>query len=280
MSSVADRLALWGILRPAEVVEIATAERLDLAAACVMLEKESSGGRNVWGSDPVPTGGYYVKGSEVTREDYERWRPHRARLGSQGVGPCQLTYPPLQDQADAIGGCWEWRANVRIGFRHLARLLATYGERGGFRRYNGSGSMAERYADDALARLERWRTRLGSGATALPPAIGDEVDMASLDDLRAIVREEAGPAVWNYAVPDYYRDETDPPPMAAFAALAWAATNVGRALDFARYTARLAESIEQRLGGAGVAVPNLRAELVAAIAEIGPFRLTTGDEDE
>lgn len=164
---VVESLAAWGIVRPAEVVELAAAERLDLAAAAAMLEKESGGGRNVWGSDGVSTGGYYMKGATVTRADYERWKPHRARLGSQGVGPCQLTYPPLQDQADAIGGCWEWRCNVRIGFRHLAALQRAYGVREGFRRYNGSGPAAERYAGDAMAKLAKWRLRLGSPP---PPA--------------------------------------------------------------------------------------------------------------
>jgi hypothetical protein len=158
---VVESLAAWGIPRPAEVVELAAAERLDLASAVTMLEKES-GGRNVWGSDGVSTGGYYVKGGAVTRADYERWKPHRVRLGSQGVGPAQLTYPPLQDQADAIGGCWDWRCNVRIGFRHLAGLQRAYGARDGFRRYNGSGPAAERYADDAMAKLARWRVRIGA----------------------------------------------------------------------------------------------------------------------
>lgn len=159
-------LAAHRIVRPAEVVELAIAAGLDLAAAAVLLEKESGGGRNVWGHDPVPTGGFYRKGGEVTREDYLAWRPHRGRLGSQGVGPCQLTWPPFQDRADERGGCWDWRVNISVGFEILADLIRRYGPRSGFRRYNGSGPAAERYATDAMARLGVWAARLGGTAGA------------------------------------------------------------------------------------------------------------------
>ena len=57
-------LGRGGILRAAEVV--------DLAAAATLLAVESGGGRNVWGSDGVSTGGIYVKGSEVTQAAYLR----------------------------------------------------------------------------------------------------------------------------------------------------------------------------------------------------------------
>ena len=41
-------LTQGGILRAAEIVPIARAAGLDLAAAATVLIKESSGGRNVW----------------------------------------------------------------------------------------------------------------------------------------------------------------------------------------------------------------------------------------
>jgi hypothetical protein len=167
----AESLTAWGILRAAEVVEIAAGAKLELASAATMLEKESGGGRNVWGHDGVSTGGYYTKGAAVTRASYEAWKPNRSRLGSQGVGPTQLTYPPLQDQADRLGGCWDWRINVTVGFRHLAELQRQYGIRGGFRRYNGSGPAAEAYADDSMARRAKWQTRIGPVAATpvVPP---------------------------------------------------------------------------------------------------------------
>lgn len=160
MSSLTD-----GLPRAGEIVELAAQEGLDLACAVVLLQKES-GGRNVWGHDPVDTGGVYVKGSEVTREAYLEYK--RRNLPAQGVGPCQLTYKPFQQQADDIGGCWDWRCNVTIGFRILAGYIKRYGEREAFRRYNGSGPAAERYADDAMARLKKLR---GSAATVTPAAV-------------------------------------------------------------------------------------------------------------
>lgn len=159
--AVVDTLAARRIVRPAEVVELAAAAGLELAAAAVLLDKESGGGRNVWGHDAVDTAGFYRKGAEVTCAAYEAWRPHRGRLGSQGVGPCQLTWPPFQDDADRRGGCWDWRVNCAVGFEILAGLIGRHGVRGGFRRYNGSGPAADRYAEDAVARLGQWRRRLG-----------------------------------------------------------------------------------------------------------------------
>ncbi|MGE3795970.1 MAG: peptidoglycan-binding protein [Dehalococcoidia bacterium] len=173
--SIADTLAVWGILRAPEVVDLADAAQLDLACAAVCLEKESSGGRNVWGSDSVDTGGIYRKGDPVIREVYEQYAAAllARRVGAQGVGPTQLTYPPLQREADQLGGCWDWRTNVLVGFRHLAQLQRQYGVRDGFRRYNGSGPMAEKYATDAMSKLARWRDRLGSTtvATVTAPAV-------------------------------------------------------------------------------------------------------------
>jgi hypothetical protein len=169
--TAADTLQAWGILRAVDVVEIARTVGLDLACAAVLLEKESYGGHNVWGSDPVDPGGTYVKGAEVTRAAYEAYRAGRkaGRLSAQGVGPCQLTWQGYQDQADNLGGCWDWRANVRVGFLTLSSLQRAHGVREGFRRYNGDGPAAERYADDAVARLAKWRDRLGTHSVGIVP---------------------------------------------------------------------------------------------------------------
>ncbi|MDN5861048.1 MAG: hypothetical protein L0H84_20780, partial [Pseudonocardia sp.] len=161
--SVADSLTAWGLPRAPEIVELAATAGLALPVAATLLVKES-GGRNVWGHDGVDTGGAYTKGAEVTREDYLAYRVlvRDGRIGRQGVGPTQLTYHVLQDRADDRGGCWDWRTNVAVGFEHLARLQRAVGVRDGFRRYNGSGPAAERYADDAMTELGRWRDRLGN----------------------------------------------------------------------------------------------------------------------
>jgi hypothetical protein len=168
-----DVLTQNGIRNAQLVVEAAQIAGLELASAAAMLEKESAGGRNVWGHDGVPTGGAYVKGAEVTRSAYMAYKRalELGKAGRQGVGPCQLTYGPFQDQADDMGGCWEPTFNIRVGFRVLQGLIASYGVRDGFRRYNGSGEAAVRYADDVMAKRAAWQARL-SGSTSPAPSTG------------------------------------------------------------------------------------------------------------
>jgi len=92
-----DVLSRGGILRAPEVVDLAAAAGLDLAAAATLLAIESNGGRNVWGSDGVSTGGIYVKGSEVTQAAYLRYKA--ARRAGGGADPAHVAR--LQDRADA-----------------------------------------------------------------------------------------------------------------------------------------------------------------------------------
>ena len=163
-----------GTQRAAEVIELAALAGLELAAAATLLEKESSGGRNIFGRDPVETGGFYTKGGPVTKESYLRYREHRSELGAQGVGPTQLTFPAFQDRADRLGGCWDWRVNTRVGFDIVSGLIKAKGVRNGFRAYNGSGPSAEAYADDAMKKLQVWRNRLAT------PTVVDEPDRPTL----------------------------------------------------------------------------------------------------
>lgn len=180
--TAADVMGQNGIVRPAEVIDLAARAKLDLACACTLLEKESFGGKNVWGSDPVPTGGAYTKGGPVTAENYQAYRAAlgKGTAGRQGVGPTQLTYGPFQDQADKAGGCWDWRANCLTGFGILASLIRVAGEQDGFRRYNGSGPAADRYGIDAVNKLRAWRQRLAGQSLIIPevevPLTPDEVE--------------------------------------------------------------------------------------------------------
>ena len=174
MSNAVNVLAAGGIRNAAAVVTAAQAAGLELAAAATMLDKESAGGQNLWGHDGVATGGAYVMGSPVTEQAYRAYKVALAtgRAGRQGVGPCQLTYHTLQDEADRLGGCWRWEVNITVGFRHLAQLIRAKGTRGGFRAYNGSGPAAERYADDAMRRYAAWQARLRGTSSTAPPASG------------------------------------------------------------------------------------------------------------
>jgi hypothetical protein len=165
--AAADILTQFGTKRAPEVVELAALAGLELAAAATLLEKESGGGRNIYGHDAVETGGFYEKGGPVTKQNYKKYKEHRASFGAQGVGPCQLTFPPFQDRADARGGCHDWRVNALVGFEILSGHITALGVKKGFRAFNGSGPAAEKYANDAMNKLRVWRDRLdGSPSTA------------------------------------------------------------------------------------------------------------------
>ena len=187
--TAAEVLANHGTQRAAEVVELAAAAGLKLAAAATLLEKESGGGHNVWGHDNVETGGHYVKGAVVTKEAYRNYKRDRDRLGAQGVGPTQLTFKGFQDRADARGGCFDWRVNCSVGFEILAEHIKAKGVHDGFRAYNGSGAAAERYADDAIDKLAVWRSRLGDDpGAALFPQEEDDLTEEQAHQLEAVFK--------------------------------------------------------------------------------------------
>ncbi|MGH2824938.1 MAG: hypothetical protein ACRDLY_18335, partial [Thermoleophilaceae bacterium] len=173
-----ERLRAEGVLRPQAVVEEARRAGLRLPLACALLEKESGGGRNVFGHDPT----IFVGAGEVTRAKYAEYKRRRIASGNrlmQGVGPCQLTWWEFQDSADREGGCWRPEINMRIGFRHLAALIKAHGEAVGARRYNGSGDAAEAYSRDLLAKARVWQAKLAGlpAAAAAGPRVvrrGDE----------------------------------------------------------------------------------------------------------
>ena len=93
-----------GTQRAAEVIELAALAGLELAAAATLLEKESSGGRNVFGRDAVETGGLLHQGGSRHEGVLPALPGAPAELGAQGVGPTQLTFPPFQDRADRPAG--------------------------------------------------------------------------------------------------------------------------------------------------------------------------------
>ena len=158
-----ERLRAAGLVAPRTTVREAERAGLPLALACALLEKESSGGRNVYGHDPT----IFAGAGKVTRANYAEYKRRRTASGNrlmQGVGPCQLTWWELQDAADAQGGCWHPEINMRVGFGHLAALVERYGRADGARRYNGSGAAAEAYSRDLLAKARRWEEIAGAPA--------------------------------------------------------------------------------------------------------------------
>ena len=170
-STLIERLRAGKIVAPRIAIEEAKRAGLPLELACALLEKESGGGRNVFGHDPSIFNG----AGEVTREKYAQYKKQRIASGNrkmQGVGPCQLTWWEFQDQADAQGGCWRPRSNMRVGFLHLANLIKRYGESDGARRYNGSGSAAEAYSRDLLVKARRWKSIIGGLEAPAPSSPG------------------------------------------------------------------------------------------------------------
>lgn len=166
------RLALLtqhGFQFPAEILTARTAAKLGLPLACAMLETETSGGYNEWGHDPTNFIGGFDRytgkhwGETVTQAAYLAYKAQRAQHGAQGVGPCQLTSPSLQDEADQAGGCWIPAHNLAVGFHYLHDLIETHGSvLAGCVAYNGSGPAAEAYGAHLVALAEHYKT-LGLG---------------------------------------------------------------------------------------------------------------------
>lgn len=73
------------------------------------------------------------------------------------MGPCQLTWPAWQDDADRLGGGWLPGVNCLVGFRGFAGLLAKYPAEEAYSRWNTGGPGPTEYADRALASLPQWQ---------------------------------------------------------------------------------------------------------------------------
>lgn len=155
MLPVLFRLRRAGIVYPWWTWRQARVARLGLPLACALLMEESSGGHNEFGHDPTICAGW----GQVTKGRYLAYRHLRDTTGEcQGVGPCQLTAASYQDEADRLGGCWQPRYNIAVGFHALAGLIRADGLPVGVQRYNGSGPAAEAYARRVLALAEHFKT--------------------------------------------------------------------------------------------------------------------------
>src|SRR4051794_14114756 len=125
-ATLVARLRHGGIVAdPGTVIAEARRAGLKLALACAGLEKASSGGQNIFGSDPT----IFARAGIVTRGKYAAYRTQRQASGNklvQAVGPCQLTRYQLQDEADRLGGCWQPAINMRVGFGHIAANVRSH----------------------------------------------------------------------------------------------------------------------------------------------------------
>jgi len=136
------------------------ARRADIpvSLAFAVVEQES-GFQNIFGHDPT----IFVGAGKVTKAKYLDYKHARGTPGRrmQGVGPVQLTWWTFQDRADALGGCWIARNNIRVGFDHLGDLLRQYkgSMRSALAVYNAGNTgsaQGQRYASEVLKRQRRW----------------------------------------------------------------------------------------------------------------------------
>ncbi len=163
-AQLAAKLAANGFQNPPAILNARTAAKLGLPLACAMLEMESGKGYNVWGHDfPANFAGGFDRttgkhwGATVTAQAYAAYKAQRGVHGNQGVGPCQLTSPGLQDEADAAGGCFIPQHNMAVGFHYLHDLIKEHGLLQGCISYNGSGPAAQAYGEHLVALAEHYK---------------------------------------------------------------------------------------------------------------------------
>lgn len=150
-----NRAARNGIKIPWRAMIASRQTGVPFYVTCAFLEQESGGGANVFGHDPTQFAG----AGTVTKRKYLRYKAARhAGKGMQGVGPMQLTWYAFQDRADELGGCWRPYPNLLAGLEHIRHLHdARQNWRLTARDYNGTGPAAERYADQMVDRLAKWK---------------------------------------------------------------------------------------------------------------------------
>jgi hypothetical protein len=141
---------------------------ISVSLACALVEQESSFD-NVFGHDhdvAHPERDNPVRGGGVTQARYRELRRFVANgFHSNGVGLTQLTSVGFLDAADAFGGAWKPKHQLRVGFRTVSDHIRHFGgdERKGLAAYNaGPGNIAGGldYADSVLELKGKWHTRL------------------------------------------------------------------------------------------------------------------------
>lgn len=139
-----------------------------LALALRVQETGIRGDGNVFGHDgTIFVGGYDklhdVEHHRVTKASYLEYKRQRGKTLMQGVGPLQLTYWTIQDEADRLGGCWVPQYNYRVGFRDLAHLIRMHGGdvRSALAVYNGGAARPNfAYATSVTGHQLFWHRKL------------------------------------------------------------------------------------------------------------------------
>lgn len=146
---------------PEIAVEEARRTGCPLVHALVLLDLESSGGLNIFSAPRTPGCGQ-PHGTPVTQETWQAYLARRDECGPQGAGPLQLTWPPLADEADRLGGAWRPEINVRVGLEHFAGLLRTATVRDAYARWRygqpeSDVEVPPIYVERAMGLLPGWQ---------------------------------------------------------------------------------------------------------------------------
>jgi hypothetical protein len=165
-----------GILRPEITRDAATRAGLELPSACAMIMGETSGGRMIYGRDTRTTAGIYSPGGPVTPQNYLAFRAAQraGRIPRNGVGDAQLTSEEFIARAEQLGGPTgpaDPFTNQLAGFIGLAERQKSRGLQDGFRSYNGSGPLAQKYGREKMGDRNVWAARLGVPGQARPASI-------------------------------------------------------------------------------------------------------------
>jgi hypothetical protein len=157
-------LAQGGLQNASSILWASRIVGLALSSCAAMIQNESWGA-NIFGADPWNQSAYpagaalapALEEQDVTHSLYLQYRARRNHgMQPNGVGPCQLTNPALQDGSDNRGGCWIPVHNMTEGFTYLKGLITAHGLQAAFAAYNGAGPAAELYGQRALARAQAW----------------------------------------------------------------------------------------------------------------------------
>jgi hypothetical protein len=154
------KLRKLGIKMPIRMLVAAHKAAIPPSLAASVLMQETSGGANIFGHDTT----IFAGAGEVTKSKYLAYKKQRGPKGEggmQGVGPLQLTFFTLQDEADERGGCWKPYVNMLVGYEHLAANIRRGGMHEGVKAYNGSGEKAEKYVNAVLPRADQFKQVLG-----------------------------------------------------------------------------------------------------------------------
>lgn len=157
------KLRLNGNKRPVYTYREAKRAHVPVSVLAAVLDQETGGARNVFGHDRDKyghrLGGIPESWVNVTKARYLIYKAARPSKGMQGVGPMQLTWYAFQDKADAYGGCYLPKINIRVGAEMLRDEFKQYGSWwAAFWHYNGS----QAYANVVEGRRKHWLDKLGN----------------------------------------------------------------------------------------------------------------------